>query len=64
MEDSLKNVIFMEGGYEKAIYIGENCLKKGAWTVCRFNEGTWWKRGVLIAKSHYDMIICSNIRIK
>ena len=38
------------GRFTKKQCIGENCLKRGAWTVCRFKggggrEGAWQKRG-------------------
>ena len=33
-----------EGGvYEKPIYKGD-CLKRGAWIVCRFKGGAWQER--------------------
>ena len=50
----MKNLIFQEfteefdfqgGVHEKPIYRGD-CLKKGAWIVCRFKEGgPWQERG-------------------
>ena len=30
---------FLGGGFTKKQYIWGNCLKKEAWTVCRFNTG-------------------------
>ena len=39
MEVHWKNPIFREGGVTKKQYIGGTCLKKGAWTVCRFKRG-------------------------
>ena len=30
---------WLEGGHKKEQYIGRNCLKRGAWTVCRFKGG-------------------------
>ena len=36
---------FQGGGFRKNYYIGENCLKRGAWTVCRFQGGLAKKRG-------------------
>ena len=35
-----------EGRLQKNQYIEGNCLKRGAWTVCRFKEGLAKKRGV------------------
>ena len=29
----------LKGGHKIYIYIGWNCLKRGAWTVCRFKGG-------------------------
>ena len=47
--DSLKNTIFVlgeGGGFTKNQYISVNCLKRGAWPVCRSKGGvTWQKRG-------------------
>ena len=42
----LKNLVF-RGGHAKPIYRarGGDCQKRGAWTVCRFKGGAWWKRG-------------------
>ena len=39
---SLKNPIF-RGGHKKPIYRGD-CLKRWAWTVCRFKGRAWRKR--------------------
>ena len=36
---------FQGGGFTKKQYIGANCLKRGAWTVCRFKECLAKKRG-------------------
>ena len=41
---SLKNPIFRVG-LTKNQYRGGNCLKRGAWTVCRFKGETWQERG-------------------
>ena len=41
---SLKNQIF-RGGFTKKQYIWGDCVKRGAWTVCRFKGGAWQKRG-------------------
>ena len=35
------------GGLEKPIYRG-NCLKKGAWTVCRIKRGLDERKGVVV----------------
>ena len=35
------------GGFTKNQYRGGNCLKRGAWTVCRFNGGLGEKEGVV-----------------
>ena len=35
------------GGHKKKQYVGDNCLRRGAWTVCRFKGGgTWQKRAM------------------
>ena len=34
-----------KGGHKKKQYIRRNCLKRGAWTVCRFKGGGLAKRG-------------------
>ena len=34
----------LEGGFTKNQYIGEDYLKRGAWTVCRFKRGLARKR--------------------
>ena len=34
-----------KGGPKKKQYVGGNCLKSGAWTICRFKEGVWQKQG-------------------
>ena len=31
-----------EGGSQKIQYVGGNCLRMGAWTVCRFKGGGTW----------------------
>ena len=42
---SLKNSTFRGAGHEKPIQRGD-CLKRGAWTVCKFKGGrTWQERG-------------------
>ena len=33
-----------EGGSQKKQYVGDNCLRRGAWTVCRFKGGGLGKR--------------------
>ena len=42
-ELKMKNFDIMQvdwkGGHKKEQYIGRNCLKMGAWTVCRFKGG-------------------------
>ena len=41
---SRKNPSFRGGGvHEKPIYKGD-CLKRGAWIVCRFKGGAWQER--------------------
>ena len=47
---SLKNPIFRGGEYEKPTYSGRDCLKREAWTVCRFNRGIGKKEGVVFSK--------------
>ena len=37
-------IIFLRGFHEKPLYIRENCLKRGAWRVCRFKGGLAKKR--------------------
>ena len=34
-----------KGGHKKKQYVGGNCLKRGAWTVCRFKRGGLAKTG-------------------
>ena len=38
------------GGVTKNQYIGGNCLKRGTWTVCRFNGGLAKIRGVVFLR--------------
>ena len=38
---SLKNLTFRSGELMKSWYRGVDCLKNGAWTVCRFKGGGW-----------------------
>ena len=47
MEGPLKNPIFKRGGFPKNQCIRGNCLKRGAWTLSRFNGegGGLAKRG-------------------
>ena len=35
---------FLGGSSQKKQYIGRNCLKSGAWTVCRFKGGGLGKK--------------------
>ena len=65
---ALKNLIF-SGGFIKKQYIGGNCLKRRAWTVCKFKGGLLKKRGVMFSKggswypnTHYDYIKTKNIK--
>ena len=45
---ALKNPIFTGGGgFTKKQYKGGNCLKRGAWTVCRLKEGLGENEGVV-----------------
>ena len=41
---SLKNPTFSGGLRKTNIMEGEDCLKRGAWTVCKF-RGAWQVRG-------------------
>ena len=41
---SLKNPTF-KWGFTKNQCKGGNCLKRWAWTVCKFKGGTWQERG-------------------
>ena len=34
-----EKIRFLGRGFTKKNYIGGTCLKKGAWTVCRFKRG-------------------------
>ena len=36
---SLKIKFLVSEGFTKYQYVGENCLKRGAWIVCRFRRG-------------------------
>ena len=50
---------FGEGRQKKTIYMG-NCLKRGAWTICRRlsknrEEGVF--EGVSYLDAHYDLIL-------
>ena len=42
---SLKNPILMGGGFTKNQYIGGDCLKREAWTICRFKRRLSKKEG-------------------
>ena len=35
---------FLGGGLTKNLYRMGDCLKRGAWTVCRFKRGAWQER--------------------
>ena len=54
---SLKNLTFI-GRFTKNQYRGEDCLKRGAWTVCKTSGGLtrkrgWCFRGGWYANAHY-----------
>ena len=49
----MKNQV-LEGFFTKNQYIGENCLKKGAWTVFRLKRGLAKKRGVMFLRRWID----------
>ena len=38
---------WLEGWSQKKQYIGRNCLKRGAWTVCRFKGGGLAKKSAM-----------------
>ena len=42
--EKLFMVFFLGGGFMKNHYRGGDCLKRGAWTVCRFKKGLARKR--------------------
>ena len=42
---SCKNLSFRGGVHEEPIYRGGDCLKRGAWTICRFKGGLAGKTG-------------------
>ena len=46
---SPKNMIFT-GGSQKKQYTGGNCLKRKAWTVCRFKRRLYKKEGVVFLR--------------
>ena len=52
----MKNQIFKVGeGFTKNQYIGGNCLKGGAWTVCRFKGVELGeKRGMVFVRVGVD----------
>ena len=60
---ALKNLIF-SGGFIKKQYIGGNCLKRRAWTVCKFKGGLLKKRGVMFLKGGVDTPIHTMITLR
>ena len=50
---SLKDPAFR--GVLKNQYIGGDCLKRGAWTVCWFKRGLGKKEGGWYPNAHYNM---------
>ena len=53
------------GAHEKPIYRGD-CLKTGAWTLCRFNRGLGEKEGVVFLRgvdTQMNTMICYHLII-
>ena len=47
---SLKNPTFIKNQYIRGGGVGMDCLKRGAWAVCRFKRGLGKKEGVMFLR--------------
>ena len=65
-----RKIWFLQGVHKKKQYTGGNCLKRKAWTVCRFKRRLYKKEGVVFLRgghpnAHYleygKGMVCSAI---